>query len=78
MFMRNLKCGDYTNDKNIFFAKQISDELRSIRAEITWSHKCVIQLHHPRKVPDSDSFSDFLEKLETSFCTIILILCTTC
>ena len=39
-------------------------------AKITWSHKCVFPLHLPRKGPDLDSFSDFLEKPETSFCTI--------
>ena len=39
-------------------------------ARITWSHMCVFPLHHPRKGPDLDSFSDFLEKLETSFRTI--------
>ena len=36
----------------------------------------VIQLQHPRKGPDLDSFSDFLKKLETSpwshLCTIFL------
>ena len=38
--------------------------------KITWSHICVFPLHLPRNGPDLDSFSDFLEKLETSFGTI--------
>ena len=40
-------------------------------AQITWSHISVVQLQHPRKSLDLDSFSDFLEKLEAYFGTII-------
>ena len=41
-----------------------------LMAKITWSHMCVFPLQHPRKGPDLDSFSDFLEKLDISFGTI--------
>ena len=70
-FLRKiLNCGDYTNDKHVFFIKQISDELQSIRAQ----NNMLAYMHHPikhsRESPDFKSFSDFLEELETSFETI--------
>ena len=39
-------------------------------AEITSSHMRLFPLQHPIKSRDFDSFLDFLEKLERSFCTI--------
>ena len=61
--------GGHRNVTVNFFSILSPEELK-LRSKILWSFICVILLQRPRKSPDLDSFSDFLEKLETSFCTI--------
>ena len=71
--LKNLNYIQYKNDKHITFLK-FQMNCGVFASKITWSHKSVFSLQHSSKSLDSDSFSSFMKKVETSLCTIFDIM----
>ena len=75
---KNFNCGQDTNDKDIFFVKQISDNLKNTHGQNYLVAYVRLPITPPYKRPWFRQFFGFSGKTRDNFLYYFLIWCTTC